>query len=130
MGGVRRSHGLAVRGAQGGGWWRGVCVVRPAVLWMFMAKKAPAVLRDGHGRGAMCGGVAFPLRRLAALPPFFVEFYEQQSDGRPYQFAYAHYQGDQYSGVGREGEALGRHEETALAAPELQRHEEQHIGEQ
>ncbi len=58
----------------------------------------------------------------------FTYLYEQQTYARPYQFAYAYNQCNEYCGICGKSQSRHRHKETALASAKLQRHEKQHIG--
>ena len=64
----------------------------------------------------------------ASLPPFCLD--EEQSEGRPYQFADSHYQCHEDTAACRHGEPSSRHHEAPFPAAELQWDEEEQIGEE
>ena len=60
----------------------------------------------------------------------FVEFYEQESDAGPQKFAQSYNQCHEHSAACRHAKSRHRHEKSALTAAELQRNEEEQVGEE
>ena len=59
-----------------------------------------------------------------------VELDEEQSDGCPYEFPDTYDEGHEDACAGRHAQSACRHEEAAFASAKLQRHEEEHVGEE